>query len=139
MRNLILMVLMLIGISAFAQEKRVLSYDNPRIQIENKEYILEYVDDWGHATVLFKRYDINGRIVEQGKYQDGKPDGKWFSYDENGEVLAEAVYYKGKRVKLTSHARDDGKTYTIIYKDRYAMFNNASNNNSIAQVIITGF
>lgn len=135
-----LTLLMAFSISAFAQtEPKVLSYENPKVRIDNKEYVLDYIDDWGYATIVFKRYDSNGNLLEQGKYHAGKPDGKWFSYDQNGKLLAEAVYNKGKRVKMTSHSHKDGRVYTVIYKDRFAIMDPKTDGDRVAQVIISGF
>ncbi|NND87860.1 MAG: nicotinic acid mononucleotide adenyltransferase [Flavobacteriaceae bacterium] len=44
-------------------------------------------------------YHDNGKIAQQGQYTlDNKLDGKWVSYDVDGQITAIAQYDKGEKV-----------------------------------------
>ena len=59
---------------------------------ENKP-VLEEVNGMVKATYY---YD-NGKIQQEGFYKAGKLEGKWTSYDENGNKLALAEYTNGEK------------------------------------------
>ncbi len=78
MKNITIIALFLVSTLAFAQDK------NPK---------LEEVNDLVKATYYFK----NGAVQQEGFYKDGKLDGKWISYDENGNKNAIAEYTNGQK------------------------------------------
>ena len=43
-------------------------------------------------------YYDNGKVQQEGFFKDGKLDGVWVSYDENGNKTAIAEYKNGKKV-----------------------------------------
>lgn len=45
----------------------------------------------------------NGQVQQTGFYKDGKLDGKWVSYDKEGNKLAIAEYKKGEKVGKWFH------------------------------------
>ncbi len=55
---------------------------------------LEVVGNYVKATFL---YD-DGQVKQEGFYEDGKLQGKWVSYDVNGNKTAVAEYNKGQKV-----------------------------------------
>lgn len=55
---------------------------------------LEAVGNKVKVTYYFE----NGQIQQQGFYKNGKLEGKWVSYDINGNKLALAEYKKGEKV-----------------------------------------
>jgi hypothetical protein len=55
---------------------------------------LEVVGNLVKATFL---YD-DGQVKQEGFYENGKLQGKWISYDINGNKTAVAEYNKGKKV-----------------------------------------
>lgn len=137
MRNFMLTLLMLVGMTAFAQESepKVLDWDNPIVTVDNTTYELVSVDDWGNAEIRFTRFNDNKQVVESGGLLNNQPHGKWRSYDpQNGNVLATAYYYRGERQKLVATAHD-GRKYTVVYKDKSAF----TDSPRIAYVQITGF
>ena len=42
-------------------------------------------------------YHKNDQKSEEGKYKDGKKEGKWFSWDKKGQIRAEGRYKAGKK------------------------------------------
>jgi antitoxin component YwqK of YwqJK toxin-antitoxin module len=51
----------------------------------------------GNRVQITYFYD-NGRVQQQGFYKDGKLDGAWTSYDEQGNKLAVGTYAQGQKV-----------------------------------------
>ena len=45
----------------------------------------------------FMTYYETGRVKEIGAFRDGRRDGVWKQFDENGAVLAKAEFVKGQR------------------------------------------
>lgn len=77
----ILMVVLFLGTTAFAQESSKNTY-------KLKDGLIE-------ATL----YHDNGQIAQTGFYtEEGKLHGKWMSYNAQGERTAVAQYKEGKRV-----------------------------------------
>lgn len=136
MRNFMLTLLMLVGMTAFAQETepKVLDWNNPIVTVNNTTYELISVDEFAGAEIKFTRFNDDNIVVESGRLLNNKPHGKWRSYDpSNGNVIATAYYQKGERQKL--EAWSEGKMYTVVYKNR-SMFRDSP---KIAYVQITGF
>ncbi len=80
MKNIFLLVALLLTGYGFAQDKKV--------QTENQGDLIK-------ATYF---YD-NGAIEQEGTYnQDGKLHGEWISYDLDGKKLALGNYENGKKV-----------------------------------------
>ena len=137
MRNFMLTLLMLVGMTAFAQESepKVLNWETPTVKVDNTTYTLVFVDDWGNAEIKFTRFNDNDQVVERGRLLNNQPHGKWMSYDpQNGDVMATAYYHRGERQKLVAKGVD-GKKYTVVYKDK-SIFTDSPR---IAYVQITGF
>ena len=133
MRNFMLTLLMIVGMTTFAQqvEPEVLDWDNPTVKIDDKEYTLIDVDLDGNHTLKFTRFTEDGKVIEEGKLRNRKPHGLWTSYNEQGFVLARAEYKYGKRKSFTTF-REDGTTFTVLYKNKAMM----SEGSQIAQVVI---
>ena len=79
MKKIVILVALFIGSIAFSQQKNVQ---------------LEEVNGLVKATYLFN----NGNIEQQGFFKDGKLDGIWTSYDENGNKKSVAEYKEGVKV-----------------------------------------
>lgn len=136
MKNFMLTLLMLVGMTTFGQESepKVLDWNTPIVNVNNTTYELVDVDEWGIAEIKFTRFNDNNEVIERGRLLNNKPHGKWKSYDpQNGEVMATAYYHRGERQKL--EAWSDGKLYTVVYKDK-TFFRDSPR---IAYVQITGF
>lgn len=81
MKNVLILVAILCGFSAFAQQKRELKLNKEKNLIEGVYY-----------------HD-NGVISQKGHYTlDGKLQGEWLSYNTQGKKTASAVYDSGKKV-----------------------------------------
>jgi antitoxin component YwqK of YwqJK toxin-antitoxin module len=76
-KYIMLIVLMLSGV-VFAQPIE------PKYEIEGNLVKVTYYHD-------------NGHIKQIGYYKDGKVEGKWLSFSEAGDKLAQAEYNKGKK------------------------------------------
>ena len=79
MKKIVIIVALFIGSIAFSQQKNV--------QLEDVNGLVK-------ATYLFN----NGNIEQQGFFKDGKLDGIWTSYDENGNKKSVAEYKEGVKV-----------------------------------------
>lgn len=131
-----LTLLMLVGMAVSAQEvePKVLDWENP-LRIDNVEYTLHYVDDWGNTEIKFKRFTTENKVIETGTLRNRKPHGVWRSYDpQTGELMAVAEYRNGKRKSLIAYP-SDGRIYTITYKGSLML----TDAQRVAQVTITGF
>lgn len=136
MKNFMLTLLMLVGMTTFGQESepKVLDWDTPIVTVNNTTYELVDVDEWGSTEIKFTRFNDNNVVIERGRLLNNKPHGTWKSYNpRNGEVMATAYYHRGERQKL--EAWSDGKLYTVVYKDK-TFFKDSPR---IAYVQITGF
>lgn len=136
MKNFMLTLLMLVGMTTFGQESepKVLDWDTPIVTVNNTTYELVDVDEWGGTEIKFTRFNDNDVVIERGRLLNNKPHGTWKSYNpRNGEVMATAYYHRGERQKL--EAWSDGKLYTVVYKDK-TFFKDSPR---IAYVQITGF
>lgn len=136
MRNFMLTLLMLVGMTSFGQESepKVLNWDTPVVTVNNITYELLDVDEWGVTEIKFTRFNDNDKVIESGVLLNKKPHGKWKAYNpENGKIMSTAYYYRGERQKLETWS--NGKLYTVVYKDN-TFFKESPR---IAYVQITGF
>ena len=78
MKNIAIIAMLLVSTLTFAQ---------------NKTPKLEEVNGLVKATYYFD----NGQIQQEGFFKDGKLDGKWISYDVNGNKKAIAEYNNGQK------------------------------------------
>lgn len=137
MKNFMLTLLMLVGMTTFGQESepKVLDWETPMVKVDNTTYELVNVDDWGNTEIKFTRFNSNEEVVERGRLLNNEPHGKWKSYDpQTGDVLATATYHRGERQKLEAIGTD-GKKYTVVYKGKSFL----PDSQRIAYVTITGF
>ncbi|MCW2120989.1 toxin-antitoxin system YwqK family antitoxin [Flavobacterium sp. 7A] len=61
---------------------------------------LEVIKD---NMVLATYYYDNGQVQQKGAFKDGKLQGEWVSYDENGKKIAIAEYNNGEKVGKWFH------------------------------------
>ena len=78
MKRYIAMAALLIGGLATAQQNKP---------------VLEEVNGMVKVTYYYE----NGKVQQEGFYKDGKLEGKWISYDENGNKIAIAEYTDGNK------------------------------------------
>lgn len=81
MKNIIVIVIALFTTVTFAQKERTLTLNKDTNLIE----------------VVY--YHDNGEISQTGSYTaDGKLEGEWLSFDENGKKVVTAYYKEGKKI-----------------------------------------
>jgi len=51
----------------------------------------------GKKDGLWVEYHDNGQLQEEGTYKDGKMDGPWVSYWDNGQLGSKGTWKDGKR------------------------------------------
>ena len=63
-------------------------------------------------------YHDNGRVREKGTYKDGKPDGPYVSYNDNGQLLLKGTFKDGKAEGPWVYYHDNGQLWSKgTYKD----------------------
>lgn len=66
--------------------------------------------------VEFVKYHPNGRMEERGAFAQGKPDGIWKRFDENGKLMARVHFVNGLREGRCFYTNFDGQTrYRLQY------------------------
>jgi uncharacterized protein YjbI with pentapeptide repeats len=78
----------------------ILYYKNGKIMAEGQ---CEKNMPQGEWTV----YDTIGRTIGIGNYLNGKENGKWIEFDENGNVKREALFENGEKVKESLSLNQD--------------------------------
>lgn len=78
MKNMIIAGIMLVTTLTFAQEVK------PKYEIVGQEVKTTYYYD-------------NGQIKQEGNYLNGKPNGKWVSYNEDGTKQAIGEFENGAK------------------------------------------
>jgi antitoxin component YwqK of YwqJK toxin-antitoxin module len=89
MRTLLILVVLIIGTSLFAQEKP-LQERFPNGRLKCTRFTVEGVD-------RFMTYYESGRVKETGTFRHGRREGVWEQYAENGALLARACFHDGHR------------------------------------------
>ena len=60
----------------------------------------------------------DGKLLEKGTYWEGKKDGYWYSYHQNGRVSATAQFSNDKRVGTWKFYSEEGILVgEVTYKD----------------------
>lgn len=57
----------------------------------------------------FVSFHPNGKLVAEGEYHAGNPNGAWRTYHENGQVMSEGAYTEGLRYGKWVFQRSDGQ------------------------------
>jgi TonB family protein len=72
-----------------------------------KLYYVKFFSE-GVLNGPYGQYDeISGKVRKKGKYKEGKIDGEWESYDENGKPIQKVTFVTGKRDgPCTFHSSD---------------------------------
>ena len=101
-RYIVILAALCLGAVASAQKERTLTL--------NKETNL--------IDVVY--YHANGEVSQTGSYTaDGKLEGKWISYNENGTKKVVAYYKDGKKVGKWTYFVD-GKQKEVNYSNNIA-------------------
>ena len=114
MKNMILTVFvgLFLNLGLSAQE---LTYDQP-LTVENKQYTLIDVDDWGHTEILVETFNNKGELVERGILKNNKRHGIWTMYSNN-QISAEMAFNNDNRVWLKVY-KEDGFTHVTYMNNR---------------------
>ena len=80
---------------------------------QNSEPKLEEVNGIVKATY----YHENGKIQQEGFFANGKLEGKWVSFDQNGVKIAIAEYSNGVKVGNWFFWNNDGLSEVDYSKD----------------------
>jgi len=80
---------------------------------QNREPKLEEVNGIVKATY----YHENGKIQQEGFFANGKLEGKWVSFDQNGVKIAIAEYSNGVKVGNWFFWNNDGLSEVDYSKD----------------------
>jgi len=90
MKNLFVVAMMSISLSLISQEKELRTfYDDGSVK---SEYVYSNADNYKVTN-----FYLNGKIMEIGEFTNGKMNGTWVSFNENGAKTGEAVYNQGKK------------------------------------------
>jgi len=92
-----------------------LTYDQP-LKVENKQYTLIDVDDWGHTEILVETFNNDGELVERGILKNNKRHGVWTMYSNN-QISAEMAFNNDNRVWLKVY-KEDGFTHVTYMNNR---------------------
>ena len=87
MRHVLNLLLLCTALTASAQERSYHANGNLRSTV--------YMEG---PLERFIVYHESGRVKEMGAYRNGRKHGKWCQYGEDGTVLAEARFERGRRV-----------------------------------------
>lgn len=90
-----------------------LSYENPTYSKDGVRLELINVQEDG-ALVKYYSIDIEGNIVQEGHYLNGKPHGEWKMTHPNGNVTT-MKFKNGKRIVMNTLA---GGKETIVYYEK---------------------
>jgi antitoxin component YwqK of YwqJK toxin-antitoxin module len=88
---------------------------------------LEISDNLVKATYFYE----NGTIQQVGFFKDGKLDGKWTSYDNNGFLKVSATYSEGNKVGTWIYYNDSLLTKQIDYSNNVIVAVRDSNRNDV--------
>ena len=84
----------------------------------NSEELINEIAILESFKTIKSQYYLNGYLLAEGEVKNGKPDGKWIFYDEEGKILSEGYFVKGKKVGIWSE-NHYGRNYQFLYtKDR---------------------
>jgi antitoxin component YwqK of YwqJK toxin-antitoxin module len=109
MKSFLVIILAFFSVATFAKGKELKTY------YENGALKSKYVySDASNYEVI--NYYSNGKLMEAGKFVNGKMDGLWISYNVQGMVAGEANYLNGEKSGDWKIYDDSGSLrYKITY------------------------
>lgn len=75
-------------------------------------------DDFDRPIVGYREYSLEGYLIQEGEYVNGKPNGIWKMYKPNGEVLSTMKFNNGDRVWLKFKRK--GRQTIVYYENNLA-------------------
>lgn len=132
-KNLILIFsLLLFSNSIKSQEKIKLFYNSEwKVTKENKAvYYREAEYDLNDFELDGKVFDysLNGNLILEGNYLNGKRNGNFIFYYDNGKIRNEGSYENNRRIGKWKYYYSSGQLKQIV------IFNNVNNTNDISVV-----
>lgn len=91
---------------------QALTFNKAEYSKDNVRLELKSIDNG--ALVKYESIDINGNLLQEGYYLDGKPHGKWKMYNADGSTSTMQFKY-GERIALETTI--NGKRTLVLYKD----------------------
>ena len=65
---------------------------------------------------MFVAYHDNGRVAQEGVYEDGAETGTWRDFHQNGQLASEGPYERGREHGLWRFWDEDGALQaTLVY------------------------
>ena len=81
-KSIFLLILIIIGITAFSQE----TYPNGHVKSKGNKQNGEYIT-----------YHENGQIMSKGNRVNGEWDGEYIEYENDGQIKTSGKYINGKK------------------------------------------
>jgi antitoxin component YwqK of YwqJK toxin-antitoxin module len=105
----LLIALLFSSVGLFAQNKEINTfYDNGAIKST-----YHYSDASNYEV---SNYYMSGKLMETGRFVNGKMDGTWISYNESGLKSGEASYVRGEKSGEWKMYDETGSMrYKIVY------------------------
>ena len=66
------------------------------------------------VLVKYTRLDMEGNVIQEGRYMNGKPHGTWKMYHKDGKITT-MKFKNGERIALNTII--DGRKTKVIYED----------------------
>jgi|GEM_PF-6454186 len=74
------------------------------------------------GSVKVLRMHDNGQVAEEGTYLNGRPEGRWQTWDIDGNKTAEINYREGKRHgEFRTYDRNNGIVTELAYTNGHLM------------------
>ena len=71
----------------------------------------------GKKEGIWTAYHENGQLFVKGTYKDGKSEGIWKYYRDDGQVWHQRKYKDGKKEGCWEYFFKDGSNYTSLFKN----------------------
>jgi len=106
MRTLLLLFVLFTANSLFSQElERHLVHKHKN----GKDKVVVYVDPETKERLKEEIFYSSGKLDYVGNYKNGKEDGKWVYYWENGNIKSEEFYIRGLEHGVMFDYNEQGK------------------------------
>jgi antitoxin component YwqK of YwqJK toxin-antitoxin module len=129
MKSLFVFAFSLLSLGLLAQNKEVNTFfDNGMVKSTYR-----YTNTKNYEVINFY---ASGKMMESGRFVNGKMDGNWTAYAENGVRISEAFYKNGEKSGEWRIYDDSGALrYKILYDANriVSAVNFDANGNSIAE------
>lgn len=116
MKKYLVLLFVCVSVSLMAQNKELTTfYDNGTIK---SKYVYENAQ-----TYTVSNYSALGNLIEVGHFANGKMDGSWITYNEQGTKTAEASYNNGVKSGEWKIFDEVGSLRYVISYDSNKMVN----------------